>query len=194
MKNNLILPILCVFLVTLMFGCKKDNTNATTETPQNQLQSTERDGGSSYLSQQTLNGATQYTFSSESSLDGGREGEAFCCDVEWVGFQNLPFPPFTAGFQFTFRRYNVPGANAYRTHYTVFRNDFLFWTGSFPDTGDANCPTINSSLVWPNGLGNCCGVFSITMSLQYRIGTTWYTCDSDHGEMNYFPPGCGWCE
>ena len=195
MKNKLILSVLSVFLFTFIFGCKQDNINSTPEISKDQIQSVERDGGSSLISTQSSEGVTQYTFTSNSSLQGGGESNSqFCCNIDWVGYQNLPFPPYTAGFTFSFRRYEVPGANAYRIHYTVFRNDYLFWTGAFNDAGNVNCPTFNVALVWPNGLGNCCGVFSITASLQYRIGATWYTCDAAHGEMNYFPAGCGWCE
>lgn len=194
MKNKLIFSALFVFLGLYIFSCKKDNNTQSSETSNHPVQSVERDGGSSLVGSQTIGEVTEYMFTSDGSSGSSREGEAFCCDVNWVGFQNLPFPPFTAGFTFNFNRYNVPGASAYRHRYTVYRNDVLFWTGSFNDQGATNCPNFNVALVWPNGLGNCCGVFSITMELQYRIGSTWFTCDADHGEMNYFPQGCGWCE
>ncbi len=171
---------LSVLTTLLLFSCTKENIS-TTESDFTQE-----------ISKRGSNSGPSIQITDASYSPEGESKKLFCCDVEWSNFQNGPGA--SASLFWNFTRYNVPSANAYRHNFTIFRNDVLFFSGTFPSFADPECPDQLIQLHWPNGLGNCCGVFSATLSEEYRVGTTWYTCDADQGEFNYFPFGCGWCE
>lgn len=191
------IAFLAICSAFFFIGCEKDNASDPIYSKSQEIspivQETEN---ASKASSSSSSQPTIYTYSSNSSSvsKGDTNAESlFCCDVQWVGFTSLPFPPYSDGFTFNFNRYDA-NASDYRHRFTIFRNDVLYWTGTFSNEEDSECNSFTTSLVWPNGIGNCCGVFSATMAQEYRIGNTWYTCDADHGEFDYFPAGCGWCE
>ena len=159
MKNKLYQFAALVFFTTLLLAsCTKENIS-TPESDFNQ-EISKRSGESGPTIQITA-------ASSESSSPSGKSSALFCCDVEWVGFQNGPGTQ--ASFRWNFNKYTVPSANAYRHNFTIFRNDILFYSGTFPTTGDSDCPAYNLQLIFPNGLGTCCGVYSATMADEYRV-------------------------
>ena len=185
MKIRLNLFAVLTVISFLLVSCMKENLS-----PQNVESNPEIETRTSDSDGPTIH---TYTSDSENDSSDGDSESAFCCDVDWIGFTSPPFSS-QAGFTWRFNRYEVPTASEYRRNYIIFRNQVLFYSGTIADEEDSTCSSFFTSLIWPDGLGKCAGVFSATMALEYRVGDTWYTCDADHGEVNYFPINSHFCE
>lgn len=183
--------LLAIFSAFLVVGCQKDNTTDPISSLEDMtLTSSEKEGELTVLHFEGEGNPVESRSLTDDFAPAGNEAEErgalFCCNVNWVGFNNNAFTWQTT-------RYSVSSANAYRNKYTIFRNDVLYFSGNVASSAIPSCPNSTTSLNLGN-LGNCCGVFSATLEQQYRVGNTWYTCDADQGEFSYFPQGCNFCE
>jgi hypothetical protein len=188
--------VIVVSFALFFVACHKNEGNSVpANTPDSVVTATEDRGSDSgsTTSYSIPGGGTIYVYplSGGSAQLGGAESQ-FCCDINWVGFQNLPFPPYYTAMTFSEKRFTIPGASQYRRRATCYRNDVLIFDVYFPDWS-GNCEDYGLGIVYPFPT-NCCGEIHISVTKEYRVGNTWYTCDAAHGEFGFYPAGCGWCE